>query len=68
MNADLNKKIQELCEQSGITYAGMFGSFSRGDFNEKSDVDLLVNYSYPLSLLEKGSLIVKLEALFRQKT
>ena len=30
-----------------VRKAGIFGSLARGDFNEKSDIDLLVRYNSP---------------------
>jgi predicted nucleotidyltransferase len=34
------------------TYVGVFGSFARGEQNEKSDMDILIDYQTPLDLLE----------------
>jgi hypothetical protein len=57
MNQEQLKIINEICRQNGITYLGLFGSFARGDYNDRSDVDLLAKYREPLSLLEKGRVI-----------
>lgn len=35
-----------------IVYMAIFGSFARGDFSQKSDIDLLVKFDKRKSLLE----------------
>jgi len=45
MNQEQLKLIKEICKQNGIAYLGLFGSFARGDYDRKSDVDLLIDYS-----------------------
>lgn len=44
MQYDENR-LREICKKNGISYLALFGSYARGDFNEDSDVDLLINYS-----------------------
>jgi hypothetical protein len=44
MNKNQLELIGEICRQNGITYLGLFGSFARGDYNDQSDADLLVEY------------------------
>ena len=41
----------KLCKELDIAYLGLFGSASRGEQKEDSDVDLLVKFSKPKSLL-----------------
>lgn len=53
--------ITPLLKEYPISYAGIFGSYARGDFNEASDVDILVRYSHPISLFAVGALLNKLE-------
>lgn len=36
---------RETIKSYGVSSLGIFGSFSRGSFNDASDVDLLVNFS-----------------------
>lgn len=38
----LNK--QALSKRYHISNLGLFGSFARGDFNEQSDIDILVDF------------------------
>ena len=67
MNQEQLKLIKEICQQNGITYLGLFGSFARGDYNDRSDVDLLAKYREPLSLLEKGHLINSFQEVFNRE-
>jgi predicted nucleotidyltransferase len=41
------EKIVEICQRNDIEFCALFGSFARGEANEKSDVDLLVKFSKP---------------------
>lgn len=67
MNLSLDtKKLQDICEVNGISYLGLFGSFATGQEREDSDVDLLVDFKYTKSLLEKGKVIVELKKLFNR--
>jgi len=54
-------KIIELCRQNDVSSLGVFGSMARGEANAQSDIDLLVEFSKPKSLLA-------LVALERQMT
>jgi len=42
----------ELCGELDIAYLGLFGSTSRGEQHADSDIDLLVRFSEPKSLLD----------------
>jgi len=52
-------KLIEVCRQNDVAMVGVFGSTARGEAGEQSDIDLLVEFSKPKSLL-------KLVALERQ--
>jgi len=43
---------QALIERYGIKEIGIFGSYARGEQDRQSDVDILVDFSRSLSLLE----------------
>ena len=43
-------KAFPLFQQYGIQYAGLFGSYARGEAREDSDVDILVRMGKPLTL------------------
>lgn len=45
-------KLISLLKPHGVRKIGIFGSFARGDFNEKSDIDVLIDFSERKSLLE----------------
>jgi hypothetical protein len=47
----------------GVTRAAFFGSFARGTANEQSDVDMLVEFARPTSLLEVAALELDLSDL-----
>ncbi|HSO73666.1 MAG TPA: nucleotidyltransferase family protein [Blastocatellia bacterium] len=45
------KKLIEICRENDVAMMGVFGSQARGEANDKSDIDLLVRFSTPKSLL-----------------
>ncbi len=62
------KKIQHiatvilpLLKRSGITKAGIFGSYARGEENRNSDVDILIKVNPKKSLLDIVHLQLKLK-------
>lgn len=59
----INKeKLLEICKKNDIVFMAIFGSLVRGDFTEDSDIDLLVRFSKPKSLLE----LVRLERVISE--
>jgi hypothetical protein len=50
-------KIISICRHNDISMVGIFGSTARGEATASSDVDLMVRFSKPKSLLS----LVKLE-------
>lgn len=44
----LKKENPYLKRKYHVSKIGLFGSYARGDYNQKSDVDLLVEFSKPL--------------------
>jgi hypothetical protein len=56
LSFDLNALI-EICRQNDVRKVGAFGSAARGEATEQSDIDLLVEFAKPKSLLA----MVKLE-------
>jgi len=57
------KTLEELCDRHGITRVRLFGSFSRGDSDETSDIDLLVDFESRKSLMD----LVRIEREFADK-
>ena len=50
----------EMCRQNDVVKVGVFGSMVRGDANEDSDIDLIVEFSRRKSLLALVALERKL--------
>ena len=48
----LDENKERLKEVYGINEIGLFGSFARGDSNELSDIDLLVDFSRPIGFFK----------------
>jgi predicted nucleotidyltransferase len=45
------KKLIEICRQNDVSKVGVFGFTARGEANDQSDIDLLVEFSGRKSLL-----------------
>jgi len=56
-------EIAELCRENDVDRLGIFGSVARGDATKESDIDLLVRFAKPKSLLTIIGLEEQLEAL-----
>lgn len=41
---------QELANRFGVSAIGLFGSVTRDDFTDKSDIDILVDFSRPIGM------------------
>ncbi len=59
---DINS-INSLLEKSNVQFAGIFGSFAKGTNKNTSDIDILVKFTEPASLLE----IINLERKISEK-
>ena len=46
------QSLRPLFVSGGVSYAGVFGSFARGEATESSDVDILVRLDEPMSLFQ----------------
>ena len=67
MRLDFDKKLLEsICSKWNIVELAVFGSVLRQDFNEKSDVDVLVKFDTgsDVSLLDIVEIKSELESLF----
>lgn len=56
-------QILELAARRGATNVRVFGSAARGDSDDASDVDFLVEMEQERSLLDRGGLLMDLEVL-----
>lgn len=61
-NIDNRKKLLQACRSNDIVFMAIFGSMARGDYRKDSDIDLLVRFSKPKSLLK----IVRIERLISE--
>ena len=50
-----------------IKYIGLFGSYARGEADEDSDIDLIVEFEDKVSLLKVIGLKARLETVLRKK-
>jgi len=41
---------EELLKKFGVSSIGLFGSVTREDFTDKSDIDILVDFSRPIGM------------------
>ncbi|MBC8184112.1 nucleotidyltransferase family protein [candidate division KSB1 bacterium] len=46
-----NKKVEDLLIRNNVAMLGLFGSYSRGEETENSDLDFLIKFSKRTSLL-----------------
>ncbi|WP_373479094.1 nucleotidyltransferase family protein [Geminocystis sp.] len=63
------QQLEEFCQQHQIAELALFGSVLRDDFNENSDIDLLVSYQLTAKrgLLVKIVMIEELKELFKRE-
>lgn len=61
------REIRQLTRDYPVTQLWVFGSVRRREATRFSDVDLMVRWSRPVSLLDKAKLNVKLEEILRRK-
>jgi len=70
LNEILREKREEILKiaaKHGAYNVRIFGSVARGEANEQSDVDVLVELEPVRSLLDLGGLLMDLENLLRRK-
>ncbi len=64
---EIKDKFQPVAESNNITFAAVFGSVARGDDKPESDLDLLVRFSEPKSLLDFTALNAQLDNIFGRR-
>ena len=57
----IQEKIRPVLQEAGISRAGLFGSCARGEMNEASDVDILVEPPEKFTLFSLSALQRRLE-------
>lgn len=60
-------EIHQIAKENDIAYLGLFGSYARNQDTSNSDIDLLVKFNSPGSLLRRARVKLKLEKLFNKK-
>lgn len=53
--------ITPILKRNGVSRAGIFGSYARGEAKKRSDVDIVVKFKRKKSLLGLASLEIQLE-------
>jgi uncharacterized protein len=61
------RKLIDVCRQNDVVKVGLFGSMVRGDANDDSDIDLIVEFSKRKSLLTLVALERQLERVLGRK-
>jgi len=63
----LRERVAPILRRLGVRRASVFGSLARGEGNEESDVDLLVELEPGRSLLDLAELKVELEEVLGRR-
>ena len=63
----IKQKIKEVLKKNNIKRAGMFGSYARGDQKKNSDIDILIEPTKDMSLLDISGLKINLEENLNNK-
>ncbi len=65
--SEIKNKLQPVFKSYGVTYAGVFGSVSRGEDRPDSDIDILVHLGKPMGLFLFMKLINSAEDVLGRK-
>ena len=63
----LESQKKELEKKYPISEMGLFGSYARGDYNEDSDIDILVDFNDRIDGFDYIKIAHHLEDAFKQK-
>lgn len=63
----LETQKKELEKKYPISEMGLFGSFARGDYNEHSDIDILIDFDGRIDGFDYIKIAHHLEDAFKQK-
>jgi len=64
---EIKRKILSILKRYNVKRAGIFGSIVRGEENEESDIDILVEIVGRMSLLDFAGLKLELEEALGQR-
>ncbi len=60
--------VMPILKEAGVTRSAFFGSYAKGEENDKSDVDIIVDFPRGRSLFDLSDLQFKLESALGKKT
>ncbi len=63
---DIKKTVAEIAPKYNLKRVTLFGSRANGNFRDDSDVDLIVDFSAPISLLDISELKIDLEEILKK--
>lgn len=63
---DIKEAVLPFCSQYPIKWLGLFGSYARGEADEESDIDLVIEFERNISLMKVLGLKVRLEEVLRR--
>lgn len=61
------RQIIPILKKNGVSKAALFGSIVRGQEEDSSDIDILVNYNTDVTLLDVAGLQIELEQILGRK-
>ena len=64
---EIKTLVTPIAQKHNVKNVYLFGSYARGEANEDSDVDLVINFSEPISLFTLADIIDELENAFGKK-
>ena len=63
----MKSKIVKILKKNKIIRAGIFGSYARGEEKKNSDIDILIEPTKDMSLLDLSGLKIELEKTLNKK-
>ena len=64
---EIKEKIIDILKRNDVKRAALFGSIVRGDYTDKSDIDILIEFKGKKSLLDLARLQLILEEVCKKK-
>lgn len=64
--SEIKQVIFPVLKKHKVTKAGIFGSYAKNNFTEDSDIDILVEHTYPMSLLDFIGIKLELEDMLKK--
>lgn len=63
----IEKRVIPVLKRNDVEFAAVFGSYARGEAKEQSDIDFLIRFSVPKSLLDSIGLEQELSDVLGKK-